>query len=118
MASVATGVRAEVHILRDIDPDDPLNMYHLLAFEWTQVAPQSFCLNDFASRNISSMLNTLDTSHFERSPLNDVVEANMRAMAVRLDTSHFEIPPLDTVAKVNMPTMWVALDMCYFERSP
>ena len=32
----------------DIDPDEPSNMRFFLAFEWTQAAPQSFFLNDFA----------------------------------------------------------------------
>ena len=38
-----------VHSNGDIDPGDPANMSLLLAFEWTQASPQSFCLNDLAS---------------------------------------------------------------------
>ena len=37
-----------VHAVRDIDPEDPVNMFLLLAFELTQLAPQSFWLNDAA----------------------------------------------------------------------
>ena len=63
--SVVTGIPS-------IDPDEPANMSNLDAFEWTQAAPQNFRLNDVASENMKSMLSTLDTSHFEMSPLNDV----------------------------------------------
>ena len=45
-------VVANVHTVRDIDPDEPLNMSFLLALDWTQAAPQSSCLNDVASPNI------------------------------------------------------------------
>ena len=48
-----------------IEPDDLANMSNLDAFDWTQAAPQRFCLNAVASRNMESMLVTLDTSHFE-----------------------------------------------------
>ena len=37
-----------VHTVRDIDPDEPVNMSFLLAFELVQAAPQSFRLNDVA----------------------------------------------------------------------
>ena len=37
-----------VQAVSDIDPDEPINMFFLLAFELTQAAPQSFCLNDAA----------------------------------------------------------------------
>ena len=60
-----------VHIVLDIDPDDPANITLFLALEWTQAAPQSRRWNNIASRNMESMLLTLDTSHFEMSPLND-----------------------------------------------
>ena len=66
------GEGAASHTVREIDPGEPSNMRCLLAFERTQARPQSFCLNDFASVNMLSMLDTLDTSHLERSPLNDV----------------------------------------------
>ena len=50
---VATvGVGADAHIVREIDPYEPANMLSLLAFEWTQAAPQRFCLNDAASKNM------------------------------------------------------------------
>ena len=41
------------------------------------------------------MVLTLDTSHFEMSPLNDVALANMVFMVLTLDTSHFEMSPLN-----------------------
>jgi len=41
------------------------------------------------------MLVTLDTSHFERSPLNDFADWNMPSMVVTLDTSHLERSPLN-----------------------
>ena len=42
------GRRGILQIDRGIDADDPANMTFLLAFEWTQAAPHSFCLNDDA----------------------------------------------------------------------
>ena len=65
---------ADVHAVRDIDPDEASNMSVLLAVDRTQLAPQSFCLNDAAWENILPMLITLDTSHFEMSPLKDDAE--------------------------------------------
>ena len=44
----AAGVRSDVHTVRDIDPDESVNMSLLLAIELTQAAPQSFWLNDLA----------------------------------------------------------------------
>ena len=41
-----------VHIVCDIDPDDPANMFSFFAFEWTQAAPQRARVNDLASMNI------------------------------------------------------------------
>ena len=41
-------VGADVHTDSDTDPGEPRNMQSLLAFEWIQAAPQSFCLNDVA----------------------------------------------------------------------
>ena len=41
-----------VHTVCDIDPDEPVNMSVLLAFELTQSTPHNFCLNDNASKNI------------------------------------------------------------------
>ena len=95
---MVTGVGADVHALRDIDPDDPVNIFVLLAFELTHSIPQSFWLNASALKNIESMLVTLDTSHFERSLLNDDAEWNVQRMSVTLDTSHFERSPLNDLA--------------------
>ena len=36
------------HTVWDMDPDEPVNMKVLLAFEWTQAAPRSFHLKDTA----------------------------------------------------------------------
>ena len=68
-------VGADLHAVRDIDPDGPanINMSFLLAFELTQAIPQSFCLNEAASKNMQSILITLDTSHLDRSQLNALV---------------------------------------------
>ena len=71
VGSVVTDVGAGVHTICDIDPDVPSNMRVFGALEWTQKAPQSFCLKDVAWENIRSILSTLDTSHFEISPLNN-----------------------------------------------
>ena len=65
---MVAGVVASVHTVRDIDPEEPTNRSILLAFEWTQPAPQSDSLNDVACWNILSIVATLDTSHFEMSP--------------------------------------------------
>ena len=51
------------------------------------------------------MLVTLDTSHFEISPLNDGAEENMYAMVVTLDTSHLEISPVNLFAPYNNQLM-------------
>ena len=45
-----------------------------------------------------SMLITLDTSHFERSPLNDDAEVNMKSISVALDTFQREMSPLNLSA--------------------
>ena len=45
---VVTGVGADVHTVCDIDPDVPPNIEAFVAFELTQVAPQSFCLKENA----------------------------------------------------------------------
>ena len=82
-----------VHIVLDIDPDEPANMPLLLTFELTQADPQSFCLKDVAWENISPMAVTLVMSHFEMSRLNAVASENMPLRSVMLDTSHFEMYP-------------------------
>jgi len=58
-------------------------------------APQRVWENALAPLNMRSMLVTLDTSHFERSPLNDFADWNMPSMVVTLDTSHLERSPLN-----------------------
>ena len=50
---------------------------------------------------------TLDTSHFERSPLNASASLNIPYMAVACDTSHFEMSPLKDVESANMLDMSV-----------
>ena len=43
---------------------------------------------------------TLDTSHFERSPLNDIAHMNIKVMSVTLVTSsHFERSSLNAIAR-------------------
>ena len=39
-------VVVKVHTRDDIDPNEPVNMAFLLAFERTQAAPHNLCLND------------------------------------------------------------------------
>jgi len=46
---------------------------------------------------------TLDTSHFEMSPLKDSALENMLFMLVTLDTSHFEMSPLKAFASESAP---------------
>ena len=118
MTSVVAGVRANVHTVRGIDPDDSRNMYFLFAFERTQAAPQSVCLNDTAPENIPSILVTLDTAHFEMSQLNDSAFQNMPRIFLTLDTSHFEMSTLNDVASQNMLSMLVTLDTSHFVMSP
>ena len=79
-ARVRVAVTEHAFRFREIAPDDPSNMPLLLAFERRQAFPQSICLKDVASRNILSMLTTLDTSQFERSRLNDVAQLNISGM--------------------------------------
>ena len=64
------------------------------------------------------MLITLDTSHFEMSPLNDVAERNIAGMVITLDTSHFERSRLNDFAEKNILPMSFTLDTSHFERSP
>ena len=61
-------------------------------------SPQSVRSNDEAPLNISAMLVTLDTSHFERSALKDVAPENMELMSFTLDTSHSERSALNNDA--------------------
>ena len=80
-----------------IDPGEPENISFLLAFDWTQAAPQSFCLNDFAPSNMKSMSVALDTSHFEMSQLNTIADWNIAFMFFTFDTSHFDMAPLNAL---------------------
>ena len=45
----------EEHTRADIEPNDPVNMSFLLAFERTQAAPHNFCLNDDAAFKCRNM---------------------------------------------------------------
>ena len=72
-------------------------MASLSAVEFTH-APQSDCANNEAPLNISTMLITLDTSHFEMSALKDLAFQNMDRIVVTLDTSHFERSALKDAA--------------------
>ena len=59
-----------------IFPDEPSNMFALLAFEVLHL-PQSACAKDDALLNILFMLVTPDTSQLEMSMLNDNAESNI-----------------------------------------
>ena len=41
-----------MHTVLDIDPDEPENIAVLFALEYTQAAPQSWCLNNIAWLNM------------------------------------------------------------------
>ena len=98
-------------------PDEPSNISVLSAFEVIHT-PQSVCANDEAERNMKPMLATLDTSHFDMSPLNKYAERNMLFISVTLDTSHLDMSPLNDDAEWNMFPMVVTLDMSHLEMSP
>ena len=106
-----------VHAARGIDPYELSNIIPLLAFEFTQAVPDSFCLNDVAPQNTKAMFVTLDTPHFEISPLNDVAETNMLDISLTLDTSHFDISPSNDVDPENIKAISVTLDTSHFEMS-
>ena len=74
-------------------------------------------LNDFAPTNIRDISVTLDTSHFERSPLKEV-KANMLCMSVTLDTSQFEISPSNDSLKENILLISVTRDTSHFPIGP
>ena len=97
-------------------PDEPSNILSLSAVEANH-APQSVCSKDDAPENTSTMWVTLETSHFERSPLNDVACENMKYISVTLDTSQLEMSPLKEDADVNMERMLVTLDTSHLEMS-
>ena len=75
-------------------------------------------LNDVAERNISVILVTLDTSHFEMSASNDFAPRNMADMSFTRDTSHFEMSPLKETAEENMRLISVAPDTSHFAIGP
>ena len=116
---MVTGVGADVHsIVCDIDPGEPENMSFLLALDWPQAVPQSFCLKDAASKNIWSIMTTLETSHFEMSLWNDAAKRNIADIETTLDTFHFEMSPLNDAAERNIEDMSFTLDTSQFDRSP
>ena len=55
------------------------------------------------------MLVTLDTSHFEMSPLNDFAEANMSNMSATPETSHDPIGPCEPLEQSESPPFRHAL---------
>ena len=107
-----------VHTVCDIDPEEPANMSVLLAFDRSHAVSQRLCLNDVARQNIKSILTTLDTAHFETSPLNDAAPLNILDISFALETSQFEMSPLKDVATRNIADISFALDTSHFERSP
>ena len=94
-----------------------MNISRLVAFEYTQAAPQSSCLNDVALLNMLSMLVTLDTSQCEMSPLNDGASQNIPFISVTLDTSHFEISP-EKCEKANISLISVMADISHSPIGP
>ena len=65
---VVVVVEVLVLVVVQIRPGEPSNIPSLFAVEVSH-APQSDCEKDNAPSNIKFMLVTLDTSHFEISPL-------------------------------------------------
>ena len=97
ISQVKVAVLMEV-VLQQIRPDEPPNIPSLFAVEASH-APQRVCAKDEAPLNILIILVTLDTSHFDRSPLKDDAEQNMKRMSVTFETSHFERSPLNDDAE-------------------
>ena len=62
-----------LELVVQIRPDESSSIPSLFAVEVSQ-GPQSVCANDDAPENMAYMVVTLDTSHFERSPLNNDAE--------------------------------------------
>ena len=78
LSSVLDENAAEVvHTGRDMDSSEPVNMSFLLAFDLAHASPHNTCLKDVAPLNILFMMVTLDTSHFEMSPLKDVAYCHL-----------------------------------------
>ena len=101
-----------------IDPSEPSNMSSLLAFEFSQAAPESSWSNDVAFSNILSMSSTRDTSHSEMSQSNDEAAWNMQCISFTRDTSHSETSPLNDVAPLNMELISRTRRTGHFEMSP
>ena len=110
----AVGVQA----VDDIDPDEPSNIDVCFAVEWTQANPQSLRLKSVAPKNMPCMSFTLDTSHFDRSPLNDVAPRNISRMSFTLDTSHLERSLSNNFALANMRLISVTRDTSHVPIGP
>ena len=67
---------------------------------------------------MESILVTLDTSHFDRSPLKDVAPRNIEFIFVTLDTSHLEMSPLNDFLSWNKMLMSVILDTSHSPIGP
>ena len=61
---------------------------------------------------------TLDTSHFEMSPLKVAAFWNMKFVSVALDTSHFEMSALNPLEFKNIPLMSVTRDTSHSPMGP
>ena len=61
---------------------------------------------------------TLDTSHFDNSPLNDVALAHIPDILVTLETSHLEMSPLNDFANPKMLFMSVMRDTSHSPIGP
>ena len=98
MVFMAVALPVEMEVLVEQScPGESSNIPPLSANEVSH-APQSVWAKDDAPEKISCILNTLDTSHLEMSPLNDDACENMRTMSVTLDTSHSEMSLLNDIA--------------------
>ena len=73
---IALLVDVVVDVVVQIRPGESSNIPPLSAVE-VYHSPQSVCANADALKNMCFMLVTLDTCHFERSPLNDDADLNM-----------------------------------------
>ena len=73
LLELAAAVEVLVLVVQ-IRADERTNIPCLSAFDLSHALPQSVCAKDDAPANISFMLVTLDTSHFEMPRLNDDAE--------------------------------------------
>ena len=106
-----------VHEFGIIDPDEPTNISTLLAFECTQGAVQSVCVNDTAPLNILSIFCVFDTSQADRSLLNDDAAQNKHLISRIRDTSHFDRSAFNEVAPSNIELIFLILDTFHLEMS-